>query len=127
MKDNEIMKALECCQTQYNRNCAECPYEKYKKSYISTVTCESEMRKDLLDFINRQNIEIKCIYAYDGEVEEYCVQSPCSNYKTVEQIRQEVAREIFEEIEDVLNNIGYFDEIDFKALKNKYTESEGKG
>ena len=39
-------------------------------------------------------------------------------------IKQEVAREIFEEIEDVLNNIGYFDEIDFKALKNKYTESE---
>jgi hypothetical protein len=39
----------------------------------------------------------------------------------------EVAREIFEEIEDVLNNIGYFDEIDFKALKNKYTESEDKG
>ena len=36
----------------------------------------------------------------------------------------DVAREIFEEIEDVLNNIGYFDEIDFKALKKKY-ESEG--
>ena len=37
----------------------------------------------------------------------------------------EVAREIFEEIEDVINNIGYFDEIDFEALKKKYTE-EGK-
>ena len=39
---------------------------------------------------------------------------------------QDVAREIFAEIEDVLNNIGYFDEIDFKALKKKY-ESEGEG
>ena len=37
---------------------------------------------------------------------------------------EEVAREIFEEIEDIMNNIGHFDEIDFKALKNKYTESE---
>ena len=37
----------------------------------------------------------------------------------------EVARAIFEEIEDVLNSIGYFDEIDFKALKKKYTEGEG--
>ena len=37
----------------------------------------------------------------------------------------DLAREIFEEIEDVLNNIGYFDEIDFKALKKKYTEGEG--
>lgn len=36
--------------------------------------------------------------------------------------RAEVAREIFEEIEDVLNNIGYFDELDFEALKNKYAE-----
>ena len=34
------------------------------------------------------------------------------------------ASEIFEEIEDVLNNIGYFDELDFKALKKKYSESE---
>ena len=36
--------------------------------------------------------------------------------------KQEIAREIFEEIEDVLNNIGYFDEFDFEALKKKYTE-----
>ena len=32
----------------------------------------------------------------------------------------DIAREIFEEIEDVLNNIGYFDELDFNALKKKY-------
>jgi hypothetical protein len=36
---------------------------------------------------------------------------------------EDIAREIFAEIEDVLNNIGYFDEIDFKALKKKYTEA----
>lgn len=36
----------------------------------------------------------------------------------------DLAEEIFAEIEDVLNNIGYFDELDFKALKKKYTESE---
>ena len=36
--------------------------------------------------------------------------------------KKDGAREIFEEIEDVLDNIGYFDEIDFKALKKKYTE-----
>lgn len=34
----------------------------------------------------------------------------------------EVAEEIFAEIEDVINNIGYFDELDFNALKKKYTE-----
>lgn len=36
-------------------------------------------------------------------------------------LKAEVAREIFEEIEDVINNIGYFDELDFEALKKKYT------
>jgi hypothetical protein len=36
----------------------------------------------------------------------------------------DVASEIFEEIEDVLNNIGYFDELDFEALKKKYTEKK---
>lgn len=39
-----------------------------------------------------------------------------------EQGKADVAREIFEEIEDVINNIGYFDELDFEALKKKYTE-----
>ena len=39
-------------------------------------------------------------------------------------IATEVAREIFEEIEEVLNELGYFDEIDFKSLKKKYTEGK---
>lgn len=38
----------------------------------------------------------------------------------------DVAAEIFAEIEEVLNNGGYFDELDFNALKKKYTESEGE-
>lgn len=46
--------------------------------------------------------------------------------RLVAETTEKVAREIFEEIEDVINNIGYFDEIDFLSLKKKYTESEGK-
>jgi hypothetical protein len=34
----------------------------------------------------------------------------------------DLAEEIFAEIEDVINNIGYFDELDFEALKKKYTK-----
>ncbi len=40
----------------------------------------------------------------------------------LENAKAEVAREIFEEIEDVINGIGYFDELDLKVLKNKYAE-----
>lgn len=51
-----------------------------------------------------------------------CTQWKCDCSLIEENAKTEVAREIFEEIEDVLNNIGYLDEIDFKALKKKYTE-----
>ena len=40
--------------------------------------------------------------------------------KVIELAEQEVAREIFEEIEGILNEIGYFDEIDLTELKKKY-------
>ena len=39
--------------------------------------------------------------------------------------KQEVAREIFGEIEEVLNELGYFDKIDFRFLKKKYTDKNG--
>lgn len=64
MKDNEIIKALECCQTEYARNCKECPYERYKTHYISATTCSSQMRKDLLDLIKRQKSEGE--WGFDG-------------------------------------------------------------
>ena len=94
--------------------------------------------------------EVKCIYAYDGEVEEYCVQSPCPNYKTIEQAKQEVAREIFEEIDKLISSTEYTpqtrrktievkelkEQVDWvlhegvpqliAELKKKYTESEDK-
>lgn len=44
--------------------------------------------------------------------------------KVIDEAKADVAMEIFEEIEDVLDNIGYFDEIDFKSLKKKYTEEK---
>lgn len=47
--------------------------------------------------------------------------------KMLENKFREFAREIFAEIEEVLNNIGYFDELDFNELKKKYTEGENDG
>lgn len=60
---------------------------------------------DMFDLINRQRAEIerlkecpKCVYEYDGEVMEYCVQSPCSNFKTIEQIKAEAYKEFAERL-----------------------------
>lgn len=40
----------------------------------------------------------KCVYEYDGETMEYCVQGPCPNFKTVEQIRAEAIKEFAERL-----------------------------
>ena len=58
MTATEIKKGIECCQTQYERNCKECPYDKYKKHYITVDTCSSRLRKDVLELFNRQQAEI---------------------------------------------------------------------
>ncbi len=42
----------------------------------------------------------KCVYEYDGEITEYCVQGPCSNFKTVEQIKVEAYKEFAEKLKD---------------------------
>ena len=66
-----------------------------------------------LGLINRQKAEIKrlkecpkCVYEYDGEMTEYCAQGPCSNFKTVEQIKAEAYKEFAERIREccALNN-----------------------
>lgn len=35
----------------------------------------------------------KCAYEYDGKMTEYCVQGPCQNFKTVEQVNVEAYKE----------------------------------
>lgn len=42
----------------------------------------------------------KCIYAYDGEVIEYCVQGPCPNYRSVEDIRAAAIKTRFRAIKE---------------------------
>ena len=70
MTEAEIMKALECCQTTYNRNCGECPYRIYKSTAISTHSCSEYLRKDLLDLINRKNAEIDSLFLEIKELNE---------------------------------------------------------
>lgn len=77
MTDNEIIKALEYCKD-----------------------CSANLNVEIIDLITRQQSEIerlkecpKCVYEYDGEMTEYCVQGPCPNFKTVEQIKAEAYKE----------------------------------
>lgn len=53
----------------------------------------------------------KCAYAFDGEVTDYCVQGPCSNFKTAKQIRAEAIKEFAERLKErsqySVNAVGY--------------------
>ena len=80
MTDEHTIKALECCQTTYGRNCKECPYAQFQKKYITDDTCSSRLRADLLTLINRQKAEIERLKAigkdeikYRKAVEKYSV------------------------------------------------------
>ena len=56
--DDEIIKALECCSSNNNANCKECPYD--------DKGCEFE--QDALALINRQKAEIERLQKYNTDV-----------------------------------------------------------
>ncbi len=56
MTDNEIIKALECCNSTAKGSCLnKCPYFNY------TAKCSQAMIKDTLDLINRQQSQIEAL------------------------------------------------------------------
>lgn len=100
--DEEIKSSLEMIAT--TQNCNEC---KIRNCRWGTCNCSQITANAALDLINRQRAEIerlkecpKCVYEYDGEVTEYCVQGPCPNFKTVEQIKTEAYKEFAERLNE---------------------------
>ena len=65
--------------------CGEIDYIADKDKEIARLTAENER-------LIKQLSERKCVYLSDSETAEGCVQSPCPNYKTVEDILKENAR-----------------------------------
>lgn len=52
MNDNDIIKALECCNRPANQtSCDDCPYQ------FSDEKCSSKLIDDAIDLINRQKAE----------------------------------------------------------------------
>lgn len=102
LTDEEIIKRLERCVKRGNRN------------YDTDIA---------LDLINRQKTEIerltecpKCVYEYDGEITEYCVQGPCSNFKTVEQVKAEACKNFSQKLIKSSRLIAYANGFDIKAV-----------
>ena len=100
ISDDEIISSLEVIAT--TRNCNEC---KIRNCNWGDCNCSQITANAALDLINHQKAEIerlkecpKCIYKYDGKTTEHCVQGPCSNFKTVEQIKSEAIKEFADKL-----------------------------
>lgn len=108
MTDNEIFETeIKCINRRANgkcnggTDCCKCDLLMNEKDIISAY----ERAIANSNLINRLQAEIerlkecpKCIYEYDGKTTEYCVQGPCSNFKTVEQIKSEAYKEFAEKL-----------------------------
>ena len=88
MTDNEIIELLERMITDYPNG----------------------ILAEILILINCQKAEIerlkecpKCIYEYRGEMVEYCIQGPCSKFKTVNEIKSEAYKEFAERLKEEIN------------------------
>ncbi len=69
MTDEQIIKALECCATDDGDDCFQCPYGNivYKPG---NGGCVNRCRKDAIDLINRQKIEIEGLQERISYLEE---------------------------------------------------------
>lgn len=64
--DEEIMKALECCQSHTITDCRDCP------NRASGDNCVNELMRNALDLINRQKAEIAVLTtAVDNSTKEF--------------------------------------------------------
>ena len=110
ISDDEIISSLEVIAT--TRNCSEC---KIRNCKWGDCNCSQITAGTALDLIERQKAEIerlkecpKCVYEYDGEVTEYCIQGPCPNFKpvyvsadlSIKQIKKEAYKEFAERLKN---------------------------
>ena len=130
ISDDEIISSLEVIAT--TRNCSEC---KIRNCNWGDCNCSQITANAALDLINRQKAEIdrlkecpKCIYEYDGNTTEYCIQGPCSNFKTVEQIKSEAIKEFAEHLKERWSN-NYYDspDVDFDEFVDNLLKAYEKG
>lgn len=78
MTDNEIIRALECCQG--NADCANCPY--YENNHYQ---CGNNFNKDVLDLINRQKAEIEALQKDKKQLESDIIIAN-NNYEHIKSI-----------------------------------------
>lgn len=105
LKPEDVMRALECCDGTLG-GCERCP--NYKNRFCCTI------KENALALLREKDAEIerlekhldyKCVYGYDGEVMEFCVQGPCPHYNMEKQVRAEAITEFAERLKKFYANL----------------------
>lgn len=125
MTDNEIIKALECCQAgnDYNTTCKKCPIK-------SICDDDRPLLKMALDLINRQKAEIE-------RLKHHCfgIQNELEAYKdtfntAIDEAKSEAIKEFAERLEndcsDILHGAYGVEVREIKNLAKDMTEVDGK-
>ena len=106
MTDNEIKKALECCQG--NADCANCPY--YENNHHQ---CGDNFNKDVLDLINRQQAEINRLHKeveyWEAETKEARADIDQAVAEAIKEFAERVCKDLSQcqrEYRNVLNSDG---------------------
>lgn len=95
MNDNEIIKALECCNTaKTEQHCADCPFYLHEK-------CTVSMLDEAVDLINRQKAEIEGWKEAFNNLDK--IARP--NLAFVEKAKAEAIREFAEKLKTKLSNL----------------------
>ena len=111
MKDNEIIKALECCKS--TEHCGHCSYD---KDHSEIAGCTSALAKDALNLINRQKAEIAKLEKVEKYADE-TIKAQAAEIERLEKARQKQAQflgeergqkyELLNKIADITKNINF--------------------
>lgn len=112
MTDEQIIKALECCATDETDDCFQCPYDNivYKPG---NGGCVNRCRKDALDLINRQKVEIERLLQklQQARVEaiqlKEIIKNTLSNYRNSKTITYEIPEDVIDVIYCIVLNMIY--------------------
>ena len=91
MKDNEIIKALECCKS--TEHCGHCSYD---KDHSEIAGCTAALAKDALNLINRQKAEIAKLEKVEKYADE-TIKAQAAEIERLEKARQKQAQFLGEE------------------------------
>ena len=117
MTDNEIIKALECCNYNHTwqKECFNCEYATFESN------CGTELIKDALDLITRQKAEIEGWKEAFNNLDK--IARPSVEYVKSEKIKtvDEFARRLIEEI-DAINYKEYNNYLDTLDIIERVAE-----